>query len=128
AARNLLARAMVRSYLNLQNTFAQRTVLQRIVGQRTDVLQLTRDRQRAGLDTQVEVKQAESSLAAANVDLTQTETTLAQLRNQVAAQAGAGPIRGQSLQPIALSARAGLVPDNVPLALLGHRADITSAR
>src|SRR5690606_25911715 len=52
----------------------------------------------------------------------------AQLRNQVAALAGAGPIRGQSLQPIALSARAGLVPDNVPLALLGHRADITSAR
>lgn len=128
AARNLLARAMVRSYLNLQNAFAQRQVLQRIVQQRTEVLQLTQDRQRAGLDTRVEVKQAESSLAAANVELTQTEMNLAQLRNQVAALAGAGPIRGQSLQPATLSARAGVVPTNVPLALLGHRADVTAAR
>ncbi|OZI48824.1 efflux transporter outer membrane subunit [Bordetella genomosp. 4] len=128
AARNVLARAMVRSYLNLQNAFAQRQVLQRIVQQRIDVLQLTRDRQRAGLDTQVEVKQAESSVAAAKVDLTQTETNLAQLRNQVAALAGAGPVRGQSLQPVALSARAGVIPENVPLELLGHRPDITAAR
>lgn len=128
AARNLLARAMVRSYLNLQNAFAQRQVLQNIVKQRTDVWQLTRDRQRAGLDTQVEVKQAESSLASAQVELTQTETRLAQLRNQVAALAGTGPVRGQSLQAITLKAPAGVVPDSVPLDLLGHRADITAAR
>jgi len=128
AARNVLARAMVRSYLNLQNAFAQRDVLQRTVKQRGDVLQLTHDRQRAGLDTQVEVKQAESSLASAKVELTQTETNLAQLRNQVAALAGAGPIRGQSLEPVSLSAPAGVIPDTVPLDLLGHRADVAAAR
>ncbi|CPQ44336.1 outer membrane protein [Bordetella pertussis] len=33
AARNLLARAIVRSYLNLQNAFAQREVLQRVLSQ-----------------------------------------------------------------------------------------------
>lgn len=128
AARNVLARAIVRSYLNLQNAFAQQAVLQRIVKQRADVLQLTHDRQKAGLDTQVEVKQAESALAAANVELTQNSTTLAQLRNQVAALAGAGPTRGQSLQAVTLSAPAGVVPDTVPLELLGHRPDITAAR
>ncbi|MVW80482.1 efflux transporter outer membrane subunit [Bordetella sp. 02P26C-1] len=128
AARNLLSRAVVRSYLNLQNAFAQRKVLQRIVKQREEVLQLTRDRQRAGLDTLVEVKQAESSLAAARVDLTQIETTLAQLRNQVAALAGTGPARGQAIQESALAAPAGVVPNEVSLDLLGHRPDVVAAR
>ncbi|PTN49644.1 hypothetical protein DAI43_22190, partial [Achromobacter xylosoxidans] len=83
AARNLLAGALVRAYLNLQNAFAQRDVLNRVLAQRAEVLSLTQGRYTAGLDTQVEVKQAESSLAAGKVELTQTDTTLAQLRNQV---------------------------------------------
>ncbi|MBO1016781.1 efflux transporter outer membrane subunit, partial [Achromobacter sp. SD115] len=128
AARNLLAGAVVRAYLNLQNAFAQREVLNRVLAQRAEVLSLTQGRYTAGLDTQVEVKQAESSLAAGKVELTQTDTTLAQLRNQVAALAGAGPQRGQSLQPVALTAPAGGVPANVPLDLLGHRPDVTAAK
>jgi len=128
AARNLLAGALVRAYLNLQNAFAQRDVLNRVLAQRAEVLSLTQGRYTAGLDTQVEVKQAESSLAAGKVELTQTDTTLAQLRNQVAALAGAGPQRGQSLQPVALTAPAGGVPASVPLDLLGHRPDVTAAK
>lgn len=128
AARNLLARGMVRSYLNLQNAFAQHAVLERTVQQRSDVLELTRGRERAGLDTQVEVKQAESALAAARVDLTQEETTIAQLRNQVAALAAAGPARGKALQPVKLTAPSGVLPAAVPLELLGHRPDVTAAR
>ncbi len=128
AARNLLASATVRAYLNLQNAFAQRDVLNRVLAQRAEVLSLTEGRYKAGLDTQVEVKQAESSLAAGKVELTQTDTTLAQLRNQVAALAGAGPQRGQSLQPVALTTPAGGVPASVPLDLLGHRPDIVAAK
>jgi len=128
AARNLLARGMVRSYLNLQNAFAQHAVLERTVQQRNDVLELTRGRERAGLDTQVEVKQAESALAAARVDLTQEETTIAQLRNQVAALAAAGPARGKTVQPVKLTAPSGVLPAAVPLELLGHRPDVTAAR
>lgn len=128
AARNMLASATVRAYLNLQNAFAQRDVLKRVLAQRAEVLSLTQGRYSAGLDTQVEVKQAESSLAAGKVELTQTETTLAQLRNQVAALAGAGPQRGQSLVPVSLSAPAGGVPASIPLDLLGHRPDVTAAR
>jgi len=128
AARNLLASATVRAYLNLQNAFAQREVLNRVLAQRAEVLSLTQGRYKAGLDTQVEVKQAESSLAAGKVELTQTETTLAQLRNQVAALAGAGPQRGQSLAPVALTAPAGGVPASVPLDLLGHRPDVAAAK
>ncbi|MGY6272334.1 efflux transporter outer membrane subunit [Achromobacter denitrificans] len=128
AARNLLASATVRAYLNLQNAFAQRDVLNRVLDQRAEVLALTQGRYQAGLDTQVEVKQAESSLAAGKVELTQAETTIAQLRNQVAALAGAGPGRGQSLAPVALTAPAGGVPASVPLDLLGHRPDVAAAK
>jgi len=128
AARNLLARAVVRSYLNLQNGFAQRQVLERTVKQRADVVALTRGRVSAGLDTEVEVKQAESALAAAKVDLTREATTIAQMRNQVAALAAAGPARGQAIQPFALTAPAGMVPAAVPLELLGRRPDVVAAR
>ncbi len=128
AARNLLARAIVRSYLNLQNAFAQREVLQRVLSQRAEVVDLTRGRKAAGLDTEVEVKQAESSLAAGRVELTRNETTIAQLRNQVAALAGAGPVRGQALAPVALTAPGGVIPASVPLELLGHRPDVTAER
>jgi NodT family efflux transporter outer membrane factor (OMF) lipoprotein len=119
---------MVQSYLNLQNAFAQRDVLKRIIAQRDETLSITHDRFNAGLDTQVEVKQAESQLSSAKVALTQVETTLAQLRNQVAALAGAGPERGQSLRAATLNVPAGGVPSSVPLDLLGHRADVVAAR
>lgn len=128
AARTMLSSAMVQSYLNLQNAFAQRTVLHRIIAQREESLSITRQRFNAGLDTQVEVKQADSQLASAKVQLTQIETTLAQLRNQVAALAGAGPERGQSLQEAKLTVPPGGIPASIPLDLLGHRADVVAAR
>ncbi|ANN72828.1 efflux transporter outer membrane subunit [Bordetella bronchialis] len=128
AARTMLSSAMVQSYLSLQNAFAQRAVLQRIIAQRDEALSITRQRFGAGLDTQVEVKQAESQLASAKVQLTQVETTLAQLRNQVAALAGAGPQRGQSVHEANLTVPPGGVPSSVPLDLLGHRADVVAAR
>jgi outer membrane protein TolC len=74
-----------------------------VLEQRSDVLKLTHGCFDAGLDTQVEVKQAESALAAAQVELTQIETTTAQLCNQVAALSGAGPQRGHEIKPAQLT-------------------------
>ncbi|OZI33917.1 hypothetical protein CAL29_10110 [Bordetella genomosp. 10] len=128
AARVMLSSAVVQAYLNLQDAFAQREVLQRILKQRENVQSITAQRFSAGLDTQVEVKQADAALAAGKVQLTQIETTLAQLRNQVAALVGAGPERGQRLAAATLTAPGGALPATVPLELLGHRADVTAAR
>jgi NodT family efflux transporter outer membrane factor (OMF) lipoprotein len=128
AARTMLTSAVVESYINLQNAYAQRDVLDRIIKQREDVLGLTQDRFKAGLDTQVEVKQADSQLASARVERTQIETTLLQLRNQIAALVGAGPDRGKQIQQTAMTAPSGGVPGSVPLDLLGHRPDVTAAR
>lgn len=128
AARLILAGAVVQAYLNLQNAFAQAKVLQDVIKQRANVLSITTGRLGAGLDTQVEVKQAESALAASRVELTRAETRIAQLRNQVAALVGAGPQRGSSITAANLVAPAGDVPTSIPLDLLGHRPDVIAAR
>lgn len=128
AARVMLSSGVVEAYLNLQDAFAQRDVLRSILKQRENVQSITTQRFSAGLDTQVEVKQADAALAAGKVQLTQIETTLAQLRNQVAALVGAGPERGQRLTAATMTTPAGLIPATVPLELLGHRADVTAAR
>ncbi len=128
AARNLLAHSVVHSYLNLQNALAQREVLQEIAKQRKELYDLTQSRQKAGLDTQVEVKQSESAFASVKVDLTQEDTTIAQLRNQIAALVGAGPQRGKTITQARLTAPAGVLPESVPLALLGRRPDVVAAR
>ncbi|ANY15717.1 efflux transporter outer membrane subunit [Bordetella pseudohinzii] len=128
AARNLLARSVVRSYLNLQNAFAQHEVIGRVIAQRDDVRKLTQGRRQAGLDTEVEVKQAESAAAAARVELTQVETTIAQLRNQLAALTASSPAQMQSLAPVTLKAPDGVLPQALPLELLGHRPDVVAAR
>src|SRR5690606_9003224 len=55
AALIMLAAAVVRGYLNLQDAFAQQDVLYKTIAQREEVASITRNRYQAGLDTQVEV-------------------------------------------------------------------------
>lgn len=128
AARTMIAAGVVQAYLNLQNAFAQDDVLNDIAKQRKEVLALTRGRFDSGLDTQVEVRQAQSAAAGVEVQRVQNQTRIAQLRNQVAALAGAGPSRGASLKPATLTRPAGVLPQSLPLALLGHRPDVVAAR
>ncbi|WP_033534894.1 efflux transporter outer membrane subunit [Bordetella trematum] len=128
AARNLLALSVTRSYLNLQNAFAQHDVIQRVIAQRDDVYKLTLGRKQAGLDTEVEVKQAESAAASARVDLTQVDTSIAQLRNQLAVLTVISPREAGDIRPQTLATPDGVLPQALPLELLGHRPDITAAR
>lgn len=128
AARVMLAYAVVQAYLNLQTAFARQQVLETIGQQRRDLLDLTRGRFDNGLDTQVEVRQAQSALAQAEVQVVQTRTRMAQLRNQIAALCGQGPSRAAALTAVSLQAPAGVTPSVLPLALLGRRPDVVAAR
>ncbi|VCU68950.1 Multidrug resistance outer membrane protein MdtP precursor [Pigmentiphaga humi] len=128
AAASLLAASVGTAYFNLQRLFAQGEVLRSAIDQRNGVVELTRQRYASGLDTQVEVKQAESALAEARTQLAQVDEGVALQRNALAALVGRGPERGVSLQPVKLAAPAAAVPDSVPLSLLGRRADIVAAR
>jgi len=128
AARNVLVQSVATAYYNLQDAFAQREVLQNTIAQREAVTRITRDRVAAGLDTQVEVRQAESALATARVQQERNEANLERLRHQVAALVGAGPQAGDALQPVALRTPGAEAPANLPLELLAHRPDVVAAR
>ncbi len=128
AARNVLVQGVLTAYFNLQDAFAQRAVLDTTTQQREAVARITRERVAAGLDTQVEVRQAESSLAAAKAQRERNEANLQRLRHQVAALTGQGPQAGDTLHAVALGTPPGEPPGALPLELLGHRPDVVAAR
>ena len=90
----MLTTSIARAYFNLQRLFAQRDVSRAAIAQREDVVRITAQRFGAGLDTKVEVKQAEAALATVRTELAQYDDAIAIARNQIAALVGAGPERG----------------------------------
>ncbi|WP_368644269.1 efflux transporter outer membrane subunit [Castellaniella ginsengisoli] len=127
-ARVLLVSAVAQAYFQLQNARAQAEAIGHIVGKLQEALNITRGRYENGLGTQVDVDQADSAVSAARVQLNQARNNAQLLRNQLAALMGRSPE-----QLPALAARPGAalppgVPERLPMALLGRRADITAAR
>ncbi|OWT57573.1 efflux transporter outer membrane subunit [Candidimonas nitroreducens] len=127
-ARNTLISAITQSYFNLQDALAQHEVIARMVKQLQDVAKITQQRVQAGLDTEVELKQAESAVSAAKVQLSQADTNADLLRHQLAALAGQGPERGTSIHRAKLAAVPQGVPAELPLSLLGRRPDVVAAK
>ncbi len=128
AAASILASTVSTAYFNLQRELAQRTVLDDAIEQRAKVSALTQQRFDAGLDTRVEIKQAESALAQARTQRAQLNEDIALARNQLAALCGQGPARGEQIQAVVLGAPGTDLPLNIPLSLVGRRPDIVAAR
>ena len=127
-ARNTLVSAVVQSYYKLQNALAQQAVLQDIAKQQQKVLDITRERVGAGLDTRIEVRQAESAVASARVQWSQAGNNAQLLRNQLAALLGEGPERGGHIEQVVLDGMPARVPAVLPLELLSRRPDLIAAR
>lgn len=127
-ARNALISGLTQSYFNLQSALAQQSVVEKIVRQLQDVSNITRQRVAAGLDTKVEINQADSAVSSAKVQLSQIQTNAELLRHQLAALAGAGPQRGTTIQRTSLADAPAGVPKEIPLDLLGRRPDIVAAK
>ena len=129
AARVLLTTNVARTYFNLQRLFAQREVSRATIAQREDVVRLTSDRFAAGLDTRVEVRQAEAALATVRTELAQYDDSIATTRHQLAALVGSGPERGLSIVAITpLHPPTTALPAAVPLDLIGRRPEIVASR
>lgn len=128
-ARVVLTTAVARAYFDLQRLYAQRDVSLAAITQREEVVRITRQRFDAGLDTRIEVKQAEGALATVRTELAQYNGAINAARNQVAALVGAGPDRGERIPP-RVNAGAGIAarPVAIPLDLVAHRADVTASR
>lgn len=127
-ARTLLVSAVAQAYYQLQDALAQAQAIEAIVGKLQEALDITRDRYKNGLGIQVDVDQADSAVSSAQVQLSQARNNAELLRHQLAALLGKSPDQLPALSVQAHAAPPDGVPAQMPMALLGRRADIVAAR
>ena len=128
AARLALAGSVTQSYLDLHRAWELLDIATRLRDQREDLVRLTQQRVNAGIDTQIELKTAESNLAQARAGLMQAASVRDVAVHRVAALAGYGADRYARIDRPRLQLDAQLnLPDSLPLDLLGHRPDVLAA-
>ncbi len=129
AARLALSANIAQAYVQLQRAYLQLDVAQSTLKEREQIFALTRDRNVAGIDSRLELKQAESALPATREQIAQLDETIALTRNQLAALLGQGPDRGLSIgRPDAHSLGTVALPASLPAELLGRRPDLVAER
>ncbi|HTC51590.1 MAG TPA: efflux transporter outer membrane subunit [Steroidobacteraceae bacterium] len=129
AARLTLAANIAHVYAQLQQDSLQLNVARDTLRDREQVLALTRDRNAAGLDSRLELTQAQAALPAAREQIDALEESAARARHVLAALTGAGPDRSLSIHdPLPNVAPRAVLPSTVPAELLGHRPDLVAQR
>jgi len=129
AARLVLASNIASTYVVLAQAHAAQDVAVAEKGRASHLLDLSRQRVQAGLDSQLPLRQAEAGVAAAQQEAEAAQQHIDAARNALAALLGKGPDRALSIaKPTLLTAPAPSVPSVLPSELLGHRPDVVAAR
>ncbi|MDY7575542.1 efflux transporter outer membrane subunit [Actimicrobium sp. CCI2.3] len=129
SARLMLASAVAHSWMQMHRQVQQLALIARQQAVRLQLNDLTARRIAAGLDNQSDNQMAQLQLQNLRTEQAQWQEALALSRNQLAALLGQGPDRGLSIALPEVAPLAALpLPDALPLALLGRRADIVAAR
>lgn len=128
AVRLLLAAGVARGYAQLGRSFEQLELTRAALAQRQAVFELTRQRVAAGLDSALELKQAEGWIPAARSRIAQLEEEIALGRNLLAVLLGQGPDRGLAIARPRLLAQPVALPTLLPANLLGRRPDLVAQR
>jgi NodT family efflux transporter outer membrane factor (OMF) lipoprotein len=129
AARLVLVTAILRGYVRLQQACEQLDLANAALAQREKVVALTRQRVDAHIDSDVELKQAQSLVPATRVQIAQIEEAIALARTELGALAGQGPDRGLALaRPRLAQTTAAMLPSAVPAELIGRRPDVVAQR
>ena len=129
SARLLLAGAIAQTYLELYRQHALADIAERSEAQRQNIVSITQRRVAAGLDTRLELKQAEGQLPQARVDREQAQAAVEVAIHQLAALTGQGADAYKDVTRPTLSVEAALpVPTALPINLLARRPDVLSAR
>jgi NodT family efflux transporter outer membrane factor (OMF) lipoprotein len=129
SARLALSGALAQAYIDLYRNNALADVAERTEAQRQRILEITRRRVQAGLDTNVELREASGAVPEAHVQLLQARAAAALDTHQLAALSGQGAeayarIQRPTLDPAAILS----LPEALPADLLGHRPDVLAAR
>lgn len=128
AARVMLSSQVARAYVQLARLQAQREVAVRGLAQRQALMDLIRQRVGAGLDTVVELKQGEGALPEARQQIEAVDEQITLTRHWLAALTLQPMQDVQALAPRWPVLQAQAVPTQVPLNLLGQRADVMALR
>ena len=129
AARIQLSTGVARAYVQLGYAYTQQDVAGAELKRASEARDLTRQRVAAGIDNQMQLKQSESEVASAQGQKAQADRAVDAARTALAVLLGKGPDRGQAIaRPPLLPPAALAVPANLPVELVGHRADLVAAR
>lgn len=128
AARVLLSTQVAQTYFAWVGLVEQQALANRVLAQRETILQLVQDRFHAGLDTPLDLRQAEASLPEARLQLALLDEQIALTKNALTA------LIGEPNKPIAIVPSAQRAIKFIPFdmtvntSLLAQRADVTAAR
>ncbi|WP_374317695.1 efflux transporter outer membrane subunit [Aquabacterium sp.] len=128
SARVVLSTQVARAYVQLGRLLAQKAVLQRTLAQREEMLSLVAQRVKGGLDTKVELRQGEGALPEVRQQIEAMDEQIAWSRHALAALTAQPPSATAALTPQLNTLQALALPHNLPVDLLGTRADIVAAR
>jgi NodT family efflux transporter outer membrane factor (OMF) lipoprotein len=129
AARIELSGNVARAYAQLGYAFDQHDLAQAELERAGKARELTAQRVRAGIDSQLQLKQGDAEVASAEQQLAVAQRAIDAARSALSVLLGKGPDRGLAIaRPQPLSPEALTVPENLPVELLGHRADLVAAR
>ena len=129
AAELTLSTQVAQAYAELDYAFSAHDVARADLERAEKLLELTRQRVQAGIDSLAMQRQAESGLAGAEQTSAQAAQRIESARIRLAVLLGQGPDRGLAIErPRPLDAAELAVPENLPAELLGRRPDIVAAR
>jgi NodT family efflux transporter outer membrane factor (OMF) lipoprotein len=129
AARIELSTNVARAYVRLGYAYALQDVANAELKRANDARDLTRQRVAAGIDNQIQLKQSDSEVASAQGEKAQADRAIDAARSSLSVLLGKGPDRGLDIaRPQLLPPAALMVPSNLPVELVGHRADLVAAR
>ena len=129
AARIELSGNVARAYAQLGYAFTQQDLAEGELKRANQSRALTQQRVAAGIDNQIQLKQSDAEVATAEQDTALARRAVDAARSSLSVLLGKGPDRGLEItRPRPLRPTALAVPTDLPLELLGHRADLVAAR
>jgi NodT family efflux transporter outer membrane factor (OMF) lipoprotein len=129
AARIELSANVARAYAQLSYAFAEQDLADGELRRATQARDLTRQRVAAGIDNKIQLKQADGEVASAQQHLAVGKRDVDAARSSLSVLLGKGPDRGLDIaRPQTLKPSDIAVPANLPVELIGHRADLIAAR
>lgn len=124
-----LETAVIRTYVQLSLQFKLLDVAQETLHHRQSIMDIVQKRLAAGLATEIDLRQAETAVPAAQAEIERISESIELLRNQLSALAGKSPDYGEQIHRPSMSLALPIgLPSAIPADLLGRRPDVVAQR